>query len=75
MSDVAPIKAKYSNGIVEPLEKVEFSDGEELVIMLREEYEELLEDLDDIAVIAQRKDEPTIPMKEVISRLQADDLL
>ena len=29
------------------------------------EYEELLQDLDDLAVIARRKKEPTIPLAEI----------
>lgn len=35
------------------------------VILPIEEYEELLQDLDDLAVIAWRKKEPTIPLAEV----------
>ena len=35
------------------------------VIMPIAEYEELLEDLHDLGVIAPRKDEPTIPLAEV----------
>ena len=35
------------------------------VIMPIAEYEELLEDLHDLGVIARRKDEPTIPLAEV----------
>ncbi len=33
------------------------------------EYEELLEDLHDLAVIAERKDEPTTSMEELKKRL------
>ena len=36
------------------------------------EYEELLEDLHDLAVIARRKDEPTIPLAEVKRRLKTN---
>ena len=36
------------------------------------EYQELLEDLHDLAVIARRKDEPTIPLAEVKRRLKAN---
>jgi prevent-host-death family protein len=35
------------------------------VILPIDEYEELLQDLDDLAVIARRKNEPTIPLAEV----------
>jgi PHD/YefM family antitoxin component YafN of YafNO toxin-antitoxin module len=42
------------------------------VIMPIAEYEELLEDLHDLAVIARRKNEPTIPLAEVKRRLKHD---
>ena len=45
------------------------------VILPIEEYEELLEDLKDLATVAELKDEPTIPLNEVITRLKANDLL
>ena len=37
-----------------------------------EEYEELLQDLDDLAVIARRKNEPTIPLAEIKRRLKSN---
>jgi PHD/YefM family antitoxin component YafN of YafNO toxin-antitoxin module len=40
------------------------------VILPIAEYEELLEDLHDLAVIARRKDEPLIPLAEVKKRLK-----
>ena len=42
------------------------------VIMPIKEYEELLEDLHDLAVLARRKDEPSIPLAEVKRRLKAN---
>lgn len=45
------------------------------VILPIEEYEELLQDLDDLAVIARRKDEPTIPLAEVKRRLKKNGAL
>ncbi len=39
------------------------------VIIPIEEYEELLEDLHDLAVIAERRDEPTIDFEGVKKRL------
>ena len=45
------------------------------VILPIDEYEELLQDLDDLAVIARRKDEPTIPLAEVRRRLKSDGAL
>jgi phage baseplate assembly protein W len=39
------------------------------------EYEELLEDLDDLAVVAERRDESRISLEEVKSHLKADGRL
>jgi len=45
--------------------------GEKTGVLLSvEEYEELLEDLEDLAVIAERKDQPSIPLEVVKKRLQ-----
>jgi len=40
------------------------------VILPIEEFYELLEDIEDLAVIAERRDEATIPFEEVIARLK-----
>jgi len=45
------------------------------VILPIEEFEELLEDLDDLAVLAERREEPTISFEEVIERLKRDGFL
>ena len=45
------------------------------VILPLEEYEELLEDLQDLAALAERRDEPTISHEEVIARLKRDGYL
>ena len=45
------------------------------VILPIEEYNGLLEDLDDLAVIAERADEPTIPHDQVVKELKADGYL
>lgn len=45
------------------------------VILPLAEYEELLEDLHDLAVLARRKDEPLIPLAEVKKRLKRDATL
>jgi PHD/YefM family antitoxin component YafN of YafNO toxin-antitoxin module len=45
------------------------------VVLTVEDYEELLEDIHDLAVIAERKDEPTINFDELKKRLEADGLL
>jgi len=45
------------------------------IILPIEEYEELLEDLHDLAIIAERRDEPTISFEELKQRLKKDGLL
>jgi PHD/YefM family antitoxin component YafN of YafNO toxin-antitoxin module len=45
------------------------------VILPIGEYEELLEDLHDLSVIAERKDEPVISFNEIKKRLKKDGLL
>ena len=45
------------------------------VVIPVEEYEELLEDLHDLAVIAERRSEPAISFDELKKRLKADGLL
>ena len=40
------------------------------VVLPIREYEELLEDLEDLAIIAERKDEPTEPLEAVAERLE-----
>ncbi len=45
------------------------------VILPLEDYEELLEDIHDLTVIAERKNEPTISFEELKKRLKADGLL
>jgi hypothetical protein len=45
------------------------------VILPMEDYEELLEDIHDLAVIAERKGEPTISFEELKKRLKADGLI
>lgn len=42
------------------------------VVLSLAEYEALLEDLEDLAVIAERKGEPTYSFEEVKDRLKAD---
>ncbi|WXG47142.1 MAG: hypothetical protein WED05_10865 [Candidatus Atabeyarchaeum deiterrae] len=45
------------------------------IILPIEEYEELLEDLHDLAVIAERRDEPTVSFGELKEKLKEDGLL
>ena len=46
-------------------------NGNRKAVMLPiEEYEELLEDLEDLALIAQRRNEPTVPLDVVVQQLE-----
>ena len=45
------------------------------VILPIQEYQELLEDLHDLAAIAERREEPTIPHNKVIEELKRDGYL
>jgi PHD/YefM family antitoxin component YafN of YafNO toxin-antitoxin module len=45
------------------------------VIIPVEEYEELLEDIHDLTIIAERRDEPTITFEELKEKLKKDGLL
>jgi hypothetical protein len=38
-------------------------------------YEKLLEDLDDLAVVAERREEPTIPHEKFIAELKGDGFI
>ncbi|VAX19936.1 hypothetical protein MNBD_NITROSPINAE03-973 [hydrothermal vent metagenome] len=39
------------------------------------EYEEMLEDIHDLAVVAERLEEPTVSLDELKKRLKADGLI
>ena len=39
------------------------------------DYEKLLEDLDDLAVAAERRDDPVIPHEEFLAELNRDGIL
>lgn len=49
--------------------------GNRKVVLPAETYEELLEDVQDLVAIAERKGEDTIPFEEVIKNLKKDGLI
>ena len=60
------VKVRISN-----LKYIVDSSGERVAVVLPiDEYNELLEDLHDLAVIAKRKDEPMVSFEEVKERLR-----
>jgi len=62
--------------LVDNLEYITDREGKRKAVILPVEiYEKLLEDLHDLAVIAERRDEETISLKELKERLAKDGLL
>lgn len=64
--------------MAKPAEQEYVVDGEgkrKAVILPVEEYERLLEDLHDLALAAERRDEPAASLEEVRTRLRTDGLL
>ena len=50
--------------------------GEKTSIILPiEEFEELLEDIEDLATVAERRDEPTISHESLVAELKKDGLI
>jgi len=45
------------------------------VILSMEDFLELVEDLQDLALISERRDEPSIPFKQVLAELKRDGRL
>ncbi len=45
------------------------------VLLTIDQFNELLEDLEDLAAIAERRDEPTLAHHEVVAMLQQDGLV
>ena len=52
------------------------ASGEKTAVVLPfKKYKELLEDIHDLTIIAERKDEPTISLDELKKKLKADGLI
>ena len=50
--------------------------GEKISVILPiSEFHELLEDIEDLATVAERRDEPTISHKQLITELKRDGLI
>ncbi len=45
------------------------------VLLPIKEYERLMEDLQDLAAMAERREEPTVPHEEILRELKQDGLL
>lgn len=66
MIELRDLQAKY----------ITDENGEKTAVVLPiEEFENLLEDLNDLAVLAERREEATISFEEVMERLKRDGFL
>jgi hypothetical protein len=62
--------------VSDPVKYITDDHGERTAVVLPiSEYEKLLEDLKDLAVVAERRGEPTIPHEQFVSELKRDGLL
>jgi len=51
-------------------------DGKKTAVLLPiAEYEQLIEDLEDLAALAERREEPTVSHEQLIQELKRDGLL
>ena len=51
-------------------------DGKKTAVVLPiEDYEKLLEDIEDLAVLAERREEPSVSHAEMLSELKRDGLV
>lgn len=60
----------------DPVKYITDDRGQRTAVVLPiSDYEKLLEDLDDLAVVAERRNEPTIPHEQFVSELKRDGIL
>lgn len=51
-------------------------DGEKTAVIVPiEDFKELLEDIEDLAAVAERRDEPTISHEELVAELKRDGII
>lgn len=59
-----------------PVQYLTDEHGERTAVVLPiSDYERLLEDLEDLAVVAERREEPAIPHEQFVSELKRDGIL
>ena len=59
----------------EPKYIVDEKGEKEAVVLPLDEYEELIEDLHDLAIVAERRSENSLPWEDVREKLKRDGLL
>ena len=65
------------NKVREPIAEyiVDKKGKKKKVVLELDAYEKLLEDLDDLAIMVSRKNEPSVPWEDVKKKLKRDGLL
>ena len=59
----------------DPVQYLTDEQGERTAVLLPiAAYQKLLEDLDDLAVVAERREEPTIPHDQFVTELKRDGI-
>ena len=62
--------------MAQPLQYLTDEHGDRTAVVLSlADYEKLIEDLDDLAVVAERRDEPVISHEEFVADLKRDGTL
>ena len=73
--DICPLPRNLT-GMSEALQYLTDEHGKKTAVVLPiTDYEKLLEDLDDLAAIAERREEPTIPHEQFKAELKRDGIL
>ena len=62
-------------GTAHPTKLLDEKGKKTAVLIPIDEYEEMIEDMCDLALIAERRDEPVVSFDEVKKRLKADGLI
>jgi hypothetical protein len=63
-------------GLPQHIEYITDEHGNKKAVVLPVEiYEEILQDIQDLAALAERKDEPSVPLDEAIASLRKGGLL
>ena len=70
------IAFRYSPIVSDSVKYITDDRGERTAVVVPiADYEKLLEDLEDLAVVVERREEPTIPHEQFVSELKRDGLL
>ncbi len=62
------VRNRYGLVVSDPVKYITDDQGERTALVLPIcDYEKMLEDLDDLAVVSERRDEPIIPLEQFVS--------